>query len=97
MHISLANIIRSFSEIVAYNEKKDPLYIKLQKKEKAGYPTTPDLIDTKIRGWKAQQEPKVVKMFQDLKNHVDGDRWEEALTMYETDIIPALKKQFGRK
>ena len=97
MRVSLANIIRSYSEIVAYNEKSDPLLKKLERKDKAGYPSTPDLINTRIRGWKTQGKPEIVKMFQTVKTHVDGDNMDEALSFYKENIVPALKKEYGRK
>ena len=97
MRISIAHLIRSFSEILAYSEKTDPVYQKIVKKDKGGFPVLGALIDTRITGWKSQGQPDVVKSLEAIKSQIDGGDWDAAQKAYETDVIPVIKKQYGPK
>lgn len=97
MRISIAHLIRSFSEILAYSEKTDPVYQKIVKKDKSGFPALSALIDTRITGWKTQGVPDVVKSLQEIKTQIDGGHWDAAQKSYETNVIPVIKKHYGPK
>jgi len=96
-HLSIAHLIRSFSEILAYSESTDPVYQKIVKKDKGGFPVLTTLIDTRITGWKSQGQRDVVESLQAIKTQIDGGHWDAAQKAYETDVIPAIKKHYGPK
>lgn len=96
MSILIAEVIRGFSQILAYKKETDPLYKKLKTKNlKGGFPSLETLIDTRITGWKQQGKPDGVNLFKELKEHVKEDHPEPALLLYEEKIIPFLEKEHG--
>lgn len=98
MRILIADVIRSFTQVVAYSPDADPLYKRLKSGNlKAGYPPLTTLIDGRISGWKMQNNQEGVGLFTDLKKFVEKDEAEPALTHYEGKVIPFLKKQHGAK
>ncbi len=98
MHTSIAEVIRGFSQVVAYNENADPIYKTLKTKNlSAGFPSLNTLVDSRISGWKMQKNKDGEEMFTQLKGHIEKDAAEPALTFYEEKIIPFLKKQHGAK
>ena len=94
MRILIAEVIRSFSLMLAYSKDADPLYKRLKTKQlKSGYPPLTALIDTRITGWKMDGNREALDMFKDLKAHVEQDHPEPALKLYEERIIPFLEKK----
>ena len=93
MQILVAEVIRSYSQVLSYNENADPIYKRLKTKNlSGGFPPLTNLIDGRISGWKMQKNDEGVKMFEELKAHVEKDAPEPALTLYKATIIPFLKK-----
>jgi len=98
MRILIAEILRSFSQVLAYNENSDPLYKKLKTKNlTGGFPPLTTLIDTRISGWKMQKNTEGEGMFKELKSLVEKDQAEPALKLYGDKIVPFLKQQHGAK
>lgn len=90
MRILIAEIIRSFSQKIALTIQNDPIFKKLKSGQLEGLV---NVIDGRIDGWK--DKPDLVKKFQALKKHVEENKKELALTLYETDIFPAVNEMYG--
>ena len=91
MHLSIAHLIRSFSEKLSWIPEKDPIYKGL--KENRLDQKLLSFIDDRIDGWKLQNNEKMVEYFGELKGHVKEKRQQPALMLYETKIIPIIKEK----
>lgn len=99
MRISIASVIRSFSQVVAYSEDTDTIYQKILKKDaekRAGEPSVFDLLTSRISGWTAQREADMISTGKKVIKYLKDGDFDQAGNLYKDKIIPWNKKHLGR-
>ena len=101
MYILLANVIRSFSEVVAYTEKNDRiLQLMLEKNmepdSKSGGKPVLDQLDSLMSGISAAGATKEVSAVKEIKKHLTDSKFNKAVELYKKVIVPYRGKPFGR-
>jgi len=82
----IANIIRSFSDVVAYRETSDQIYQDLLKDK-----VDQALIKRRVSGFKSMGNTDMASNFETIGKLTDKNDFKGAVSYYEKNIIPGLK------